>query len=586
VNNSQSPVPETSKTSPDLPPTIDAGSETQAAPTSHSPASENTFGPSLDPTEIGTLGPYRILKELGRGGMGVVYVAVDTRLERQVALKVMLPQYASNISAKNRFLREARAAAKISHDNVVTIHEADEFNGIPYIAMQHLKGMPLDEYLKQNGSPSLQEIIRIGIETLSGLEAAHQLGLIHRDIKPGNLWLETPTDRVKVLDFGLAKPVDSEVELTKSGSIVGTPTYMSTEQARGEKLDPRADIYSVGVVLYRLCTGQLPFQGPNTMAVLLALATEQPKHLRALNPQVPLSLDKLIQQMLAKDANQRPKTALEAADRLRKIARELDTHTGSTQPPSQFTDRDSQTEIETNKPTPTQKSKKKTWVVIGIILLIIFGRGVIKNSSGNKKPPEETPKNNTPKKEIDNPVPKSKDPLEIERDAAEWIIQKGGGIVIKGNEDLLMKVKEIPKKPFTIEIIYFEDKHITDDDLIPLKELKGLKTLLFHGTLIKGHGLEHLKGNEGLTGFGLSDTLILNSGLVHLKHFKKIDSLNLAETGITDEGLAVLREMKTLRQLTVNKTGVTKKALLELQELIPECNIDYDGGTLPPKKQP
>ena len=141
----------------------------------------------------------------------------------------MLPQYAANDLAKERFLREARAAAQITHDNVVTVYEADERDGVPFIAMQFLQGYPLDEFLKRKGSPTIPQILRIARETAAGLSAAHDLGLVHRDIKPGNLWLEAPNGRVKVLDFGLARPIDSEGELTKSGAIVGTPAYMSPE---------------------------------------------------------------------------------------------------------------------------------------------------------------------------------------------------------------------------------------------------------------------------------------------------------------------------------------------------------------------
>ncbi|MBL8865010.1 MAG: serine/threonine protein kinase, partial [Planctomycetia bacterium] len=245
-----------------------------------------TFGPPVEPGEVGVLGPYRIIRQLGQGGMGAVYAAIDTRLDRKIALKVMLPSYAAIPSAKERFLREARAAAKVSHDNVVTVHEADDRNGVPYIAMQYLEGYPLDEYLKKKGEIDLPQILRIARETAAGLEAAHKLGLIHRDIKPGNLWLEAPIGRVKLLDFGLARPVDSDVELTKSGVVVGTTAYMSPEQAQGERVDARSDLFSLGVLLYRLSTGQLPFPGNTTMAVLMALGTKDPIPVRSLKPEL------------------------------------------------------------------------------------------------------------------------------------------------------------------------------------------------------------------------------------------------------------------------------------------------------------
>ena len=277
------------------------------------------FGAPAAAGEVGTLGPYRVLKELGKGGMGAVYLALDPRLERQLALKVMLPEFATNRDAKERFLREARAAAKISHDNVVIIHEADERAGVPYIAMQFLQGYPLNRYLKTKGAPALPHVIRIVREAALGLAAAHAMGLVHRDIKPANLWLEAPNGRVKVLDFGLAKPVGSESELTKSGAVVGTPAYMSPEQARGLKVDARTDLFSLGAVLYRLCTGQNPFQGEHVMAVLAALMTADPAPVRELNPNVPEPLARLTHQLLAKKPEDRPQTANDVAKRLRAI---------------------------------------------------------------------------------------------------------------------------------------------------------------------------------------------------------------------------------------------------------------------------
>jgi serine/threonine protein kinase len=196
--------------------------ETETAAEEGAPAAP-TFGPPAESGEVGTLGPYRVVKQLGHGGMGTVYAAVDTRLNRKLALKVMLPKFAADPAAKERFLREARAAAQVTHDNVVTVYEADERDGVPYIAMQFLDGSALDEYLKKKGNPSLPQVLRIARETAAGLAAAHKIGLVHRDIKPGNLWLEAPNGRIKVLDFGLAKPLDTEVELTKSGVVVGTP---------------------------------------------------------------------------------------------------------------------------------------------------------------------------------------------------------------------------------------------------------------------------------------------------------------------------------------------------------------------------
>lgn len=277
------------------------------------------FGPPAAEGEMGMLGPYRVVKELGRGAMGAVYLALDTRLDRSLALKVMLPEFAADMEAKERFLREAKAAARISHDNVVTVYEADERDGIPYIAMQRLQGLSLDAFLRSKGTPSLRNAVRIAREAALGLAAAHALGTVHRDIKPANLWLEAPRGRVKLLDFGLARPGGMDMELTRSGVVLGTPAFMSPEQALGDRVDHRTDLFSLGAVLYLLCTRQFPFQGVSVGAVLLALGTKDPEPVRTHNASVPEPLAELIHQLLAKDPEGRPQTAAAVADRLQEI---------------------------------------------------------------------------------------------------------------------------------------------------------------------------------------------------------------------------------------------------------------------------
>ncbi len=278
------------------------------------------FRPSEHAGDLGRLDRYRVLKQLGKGGMGAVYLGFDERLRRKVALKVMLPDAAADPQSKERFLREARAAAQIAHDNVIAIHEADEADGLPYIAMQYLQGYPLDEYLAKKGRPSFAQIVRIAREIALGLGAAHRLGLVHRDIKPGNIWLEAPNGRVKILDFGLARPAKTtEGELTQSGTVVGTPAYMSPEQARGKPVDGRADLFSLGALLYRLVTDSLPFDGPDVMAMLTALAVEEPTPVIEKNPDTPPALAQLIHELLAKKPARRPQTADEVAARLHAI---------------------------------------------------------------------------------------------------------------------------------------------------------------------------------------------------------------------------------------------------------------------------
>ncbi len=285
------------------------------------------LSPALAPDELGRLGGYRVLQVLGEGGMGLVYLAEDVQLLRRVALKVMKPELAKNDSARLRFLAEARAAAKVRSDHVVTIYQTGEDCGTAFAAMELLRGSALDSWLKKNRNAPITELVRIGRETALGLAAAHEEGLIHRDIKPANIWVES-SGRIKILDFGLARPVDGDAHLTKSGAVVGTPAYMAPEQARGQKVDHRADLFSLGCVMHRLCTGEMPFKGDTVMAVLTALAIENPPPANELNPNVPPRLAALVTKLLSKDANKRPQSAREVADELQAIVDER-THGGS-----------------------------------------------------------------------------------------------------------------------------------------------------------------------------------------------------------------------------------------------------------------
>jgi serine/threonine protein kinase len=283
------------------------------------PEDYDFLAPAQTAGEIGRLGPYRVLKVLGAGGMGVVFQAEDPHLERLVALKAMKPALASSSSAKLRFIREAKATATLKHDHIVTIYQVGEDRGVPFLAMEFLEGEALDHRLRREIRLSPNEAIRIGCEIADGLAAAHERGLIHRDIKPGNIWLEGKRARVKILDFGLARAVASDAGITQSGVMVGTPAFMAPEQAKGQLVDARCDLFSLGCVLYRACAGELPFKGNDTMSTLMALALEEPTPPRQLNPAVPATLSALIMRLLSKDREQRPPSATAVIAALRAI---------------------------------------------------------------------------------------------------------------------------------------------------------------------------------------------------------------------------------------------------------------------------
>ena len=270
--------------------------------------------PSDQPGCLGTLGTYQIIDVIGRGGMGIVLRALDAKLNRIVAVKVLAPELAANPNARRRFLREAQAAAAVSHPHVVTIHAVDE-DKLPYLVMECIVGQSLQEKLDRMGALRLTEILRIGRQVAEGLAAAHQQGLIHRDIKPANILLENGVERVKITDFGLARAVD-DVAITRTGEVSGTPQYMSPEQARGEGVDHRSDLFSLGCVLYAMCTGRPPFRGDNLPAVIKRLTEDTPRPIAELNPEIPAWLGDVVQRLLEKAPEQRFQTAAELAELL------------------------------------------------------------------------------------------------------------------------------------------------------------------------------------------------------------------------------------------------------------------------------
>jgi hypothetical protein len=273
--------------------------------------------------ELGWLAHYRVQRLLGEGGMGMVFLAEDTLLSRPVALKVIRPEIADTPGIAQRFMREARATAAIKHDHIVTIYQVGQEGGMPFLAMEYLKGISLDEWLDRGRRPSVELVLRIGREIAAGLSAAHRRSLIHRDIKPANIWLEAPAGRVKILDFGMARSEREDVEITGTGAVVGTPAYMAPEQARGEPAGASSDLFSLGCVLYRLCVRRLPFEGDSVIAVLTSISTETPPTPRDLNHRIPASVSDLIMRLLHKMPEARPVSA-EAVDKeLLNIERDL-----------------------------------------------------------------------------------------------------------------------------------------------------------------------------------------------------------------------------------------------------------------------
>jgi serine/threonine-protein kinase len=271
--------------------------------------------PCDEPGCLGRLGPFTVTALLGQGGTGVVLSAHDAVLDRAVAIKVLAPHFASSAAARQRFAREARAAAAVVHPHVVPIHSVDSWKGLPYLVMSRVAGVSLQDKISSAGPLPLAEVLRIGAQAAEGLAAAHAQGLVHRDVKPANILLEDQTGRVLLTDFGLARAAD-DASLTQSGVIAGTPHYMAPEQAAGEAVDHRADLFSLGSVLYAMCSGQSPFAAEGPLAVMRRVCDERPPPLRSLCPAVPAWLAAIIARLHARRPEDRFQSAAELADLL------------------------------------------------------------------------------------------------------------------------------------------------------------------------------------------------------------------------------------------------------------------------------
>lgn len=273
------------------------------------------LSPPSHPEMLGRLGRYEIEQVIGAGGMGIVLKGFDTELNRPAAIKVLAPHLAHSGVARQRFAREARAAAAVVHEHIVAIHNVESEQETPFIVMQYVAGRSLQDRVEQDGPLTATEILRIGMQAASGLAAAHAQGVIHRDVKPANILLENGVERVLLTDFGLARAAD-DASLTHSGIVAGTPHYMSPEQASGEPTDARSDLFSLGAVLYFMATGHPPFRAERAMAVLHRICHDQYRPVCEIAPHIPDELADVIDRLLEKKPSRRFATAGDAQQAL------------------------------------------------------------------------------------------------------------------------------------------------------------------------------------------------------------------------------------------------------------------------------
>lgn len=332
--------------------------------------------PTDNPTILGRLGEYEILEVVGRGGMGIVLKGFQRELNRYVAVKVIAPHLALSAAARKRFSREAQATAAVVHPHVMAIHAVAASAKLPYLVMPFVACESLQQRLDRQGPLDIRDVLRIGMQAAHGLAAAHAQGLVHRDVKPANILLETSVDRVMLTDFGLARAVD-DASLTRTGIIAGTPQYMSPEQANGDAVSHRSDLFSLGSVLYAMCTGRPPFRAETTFGVLRRIRETPPRAIREINADIPEWLERVVLKLLSKDAADRIATATEVAALLEQCLAHVQQPTTATLPDS--------IESWAFVPVPPEVAKTKSgksarpaarWIGVGLVVLAAAGLGV------------------------------------------------------------------------------------------------------------------------------------------------------------------------------------------------------------------
>jgi len=552
------------------------------------------FAPPEHAGEIGKLGRYRVLKELGRGGMGAVFLGYDSELQRKVALKIMLPKYAADADSRERFLREARSAAMVKSDHVVTIFDVGQEQGIPFIAMDYLLGSPLDQYLKTKGNLPLAHALRIGRETALGLAAAHELGLVHRDIKPGNLWLEAPRGRVKLLDFGLARAQSDDLQITYTGALVGTPAYMSPEQARGEKVDCRSDLFSLGVLLYRLTTGEMPFQGSTTMALLTSLAVDSPAPIRQLRPELPEELESLLARLLAKNPHERVQSAQQVAEALRSMERAT-TSRGAPRAAAEPLAISVQTQYAWKGIDASQRRRGPTmqrqsaWPAVAagsVLLAVLAAFGAIRwlNRPSDSPPPRSLDtsgdailKAGGSRRSPTGPAPQRDIAADPDRRAAEYVLAVGGWVQID-DKVKITSLADLPRRPYALKVVnLYRNEKVTDAGLATFRNCRNLTYLVLQGTNVSNEGLVHFKDCLELSGLNLSFTTVGDAGLANFKNCNKLNTLALGATRATDGGMANFKDYKNLKVLLLDGVQVGDVGLAQVKDCNNLTQLDLTG---------
>ena len=562
------------------------------------------LAPATRHDSLGRIGHYEVLQVLGQGAFGIVFRVFDDVLHRVVAVKVLSPQMAAASPARKRFLREARSSAQVRHENVVQVYEVGE-QPLPYIAMEFIPGETLQQRLDRIGPVDVVEVVRIGRQIAEGLAAAHATDLIHRDIKPGNVLLEGGQLRVKITDFGLARAAD-DASISQSGIIAGTPMFMAPEQAKGETLDQRADLFSLGSVLYVMAAGRPPFRANGTLAVMKRVAEDTPRPIREIIPETPQWLCDVIAKLHAKNPDDRFQSARDVADVLADCEAQLKTNS----------------KLKDFSLIPRRKSQpsgRRKWVAAAILLLPVIAlavaqfagvthlfqmehvttysnagargpqAGTMTGSLGAVKPTKQpTPPHLavSPNSDGDTPeITASSSVGQIEQVRKELVRRNPGfdgkvelkiedGVVaeLRINTDNVTDIA--PVRVFnTLRVLNLSGTHTDWRGNSQLSDLTALKGMAFDRltyldlayTKVTDAGMELFKDCTGLTHLNLDDTKVSDAGMESFKNCKALAFLFIGDTQVGDSGLAHFENCTGLTSMNLANTKATDAGMKHLR---------------------